>query len=417
MRDLWPVRRRASAGTVAPKGGIAVDRPRAHFPGEPAFADAHLALEIVEAYPHAILVEDVDGRLVAHNRAAARLLDGVIALDEGSEIGCLLLGCRRSGGPLADVCVHERARERHGRMPELRIDLPPGSGAGAAWVTVVAVGNGRRLVMTELRPGERRDRRRRSEPHWTAGPQLRIFAFGRTRVMSAEAMLDGQWLANRPGQILKLLVAERDRRVYSDEIVERLWPAGTHDTRGLRNFVHALREHLEPQGAPDPPSSFVLAFRGGYRLERTRVWIDADAFEQLVAAGKAAADGGEDAEALIYLHRGLELYCGEFLADEPYAEWALPERDRLRRMASDGLRLMAALQLRTGDLTAAAGSLERLADLEPYDVDVCRDLLSVLLRCGRRSEALRRYETLRRRLMSTFGERLDFSLADVMPDV
>src|SRR5204862_252798 len=84
---------------------------------------------------------------------------------------------------------------------------------------------------------------------------LRIFALGRTRVTSAESVLEGRWLANRPGQILKLLVTERHRRVFSDEIVERLWPDGTHDTRGLRNFVHALREHLEPQGAPSPPTS------------------------------------------------------------------------------------------------------------------------------------------------------------------
>ena len=371
----------------------------------------------MEAHPYAILVEDRHGRLVAHNRAAERLLDGVIALVDGGEVGCFLLGCQRKGGPLAGLCLHMQARERGGPLPELRIDLPPGGGAGAAWVTVAALDRDGELLITELRPGGRRDRRRRSEPHWPSGPQLRIFAFGRTRVMAGETVLDGQWLANRPGKILKFLVAEHDRPVYSDEIIERLWSEGTHDTRGLRNFVHALRQHLEPQGAPDPPSSFVMAFRGGYRLERSRVWIDAEAFEQLLAAGKAAADGGEDAEALACLERGLELYRGDFLADEPYAEWALPARERLRRMAGDGLRLMASLHQRKDDLTAAAASLARLADLEPYDVDVHRELLGVLLRRGRRSEAIRSYETLRRRMMSTFGERLEFSLADLTPNV
>jgi DNA-binding SARP family transcriptional activator len=374
-------------------------------------------MDVVDRLPYAILVEDAQGHLTAHNRAAERALSGVVELDAGAEIGCALLGCRLPGGPLEGACLHARAREQDGPLPELRIDLPRGAGLEAAWVTVTALGPDRELVVTELRPADRGDRRRRTEPHWTTGPQLRIFALGRTRVMSAETDIGGRWLDNRPGQILKLLVADRHRRVFSDEIVERLWPAGTHDTRGLRSFVHALRDHLEPQGAPSPPSSFVLATRGGYVLHETRVWIDADVFESLLAEGSAAFDGGEDRQALELLHRGLELYRGDFLGDEPYAEWALPERERLRRIAGDGLRVLAMLHERGGDLTAAAASLARLADLEPYDVEVHRDLLTLLLRRGRRSEALRRYDTLRRRVLTTFGEPLDFTLAELVANV
>jgi DNA-binding SARP family transcriptional activator len=382
-----------------------------------SFADRDLAVDIVDRLPHAILVEDAHGRLTAHNRAAARALGGAVDLDARGEVGCALLGCGVAGGPLEGTCLHARAREHDGPLPELRIDLPHGAGLEAAWVTVAALEPDRELVVTELRPAQRGDRRRRTEPHWTTGPKLRIFSLGRTRVMSAEAVIEGRWLDNRPGQILKLLVADRHRRVFSDEIVERLWPGGTHDTRGLRNFIHALRDHLEPQGAPSPPSSFVLATRGGYMLHETRVWIDADVFEALLAEGIAAFDGGEDGQALEFLQRGLELYRGDFLADEPYAEWALPERERLRRIAGDGLRVLATLQERGEDLAAAAASLGRLADLEPYDVDVHRDLLVVLLRCRRRSEALRRYDALRRRVLTTFGEPLDFTLAQLAPSV
>jgi DNA-binding SARP family transcriptional activator len=392
-------------------------QPRAGPRRARGFADGVLALDVLDGHPYAILVEDSEGRLLGHNRAAEEMLGASVALGAGGEVGCDLLGCRRPGGPLEDTCLHERARKHEGPLPELRIDLPDGAGVEAAWVVVSALEPDREAIVTELRPGHPNDRRRRSEPHWTAGPQLRILALGRTRVMSAEASLDGRWLDNRPGQILKVLVAERHRRLYSDEIIDLLWPSGTHDTRGLRNFIHVLREQLEPEGTPNPPSSFVLSTPGGYTLDQTRVWIDADAFEELVEAGVAAADRGDDAAALDCLRRGVALYRGHFLADEPYAEWTLLERDRLRRLASDGLQQLAMLDERQGDLAAAAVSLGRLADLEPYDVDVHRDLLIVLLRTGRRSEALRRYETLRRRMQSTFAEQLDFTLADLAPSV
>ena len=391
---------------------------RARRTDQRAIADSALALDVMDRYPYGILVQDGRGRLVAHNKAAQRMLGGWVRLAPACEVGCDVLGCHRAAGPLEDVCLHERAREHEGPLPELRIDLPRGADVEAAWVTVAALEPDRELIVTELRPGQRGDRRRRSEPHWTAGPRLRIFALGRTRVLSAESALEGRWLDNRAGHILKFLVAERHRSVYCDEIVERVWPtAGTPDTRGLRYFVHVLRARLEPRGSPNPPSSFVLATRGGYVLDDTHVWIDADAFEELVRAGITARERGDGLTALEHLRRGLELYRGDFLADEPYAEWAVRERDRLRQVASNGLHVLAALDERMGDLAAAAASLRRLADLEPYDVDVHRDLLVVLLRRGRRSEALRRYEALRRRIFTTFGEKLDFSLAELIATI
>ena len=374
------------------------------------FTDAGLALDVIDRYPYAILVQDLSGRLVAHNRAADELLRRRAPLQPGSDIGCRIVGCRSGGGRLQRVCLHEEAVSHDGPLPVLHVDLPGGAGIA----TVVALEPNRELILTELRrvlvqPPQERG----VAPPLIAGPQLRAFVLGRTCVMNGDRLLEGRWINNRAGHILKLLIAERDGGVFSDEIVARLWPtAASSDTRALRYFVHVLRDQLEPGGTPNPPSSFVHAKRGGYALDPERVWIDADAFEELVTGG-LAADAASDPQAAELLRRGLELYRGEFLADEPYAEWAFHERDRLRDIASNGLRALAALDERDGDLAASTASMTRLSELEPFDVDVHRELFALLLRRGRRSEALRRYETLRRRMLSTFDEPLDFSLAEL----
>jgi DNA-binding SARP family transcriptional activator len=372
------------------------------------FTDADLALDLMNGYPYAILVQDLAGRLVASNRAADELLRRRAPLEPGSDIGCRVLGCR--SGRLGDVCLHEQALAQAGPLPVVHVDLPDGFGLA----TVVALMPARELILTELRRvAVHPPQERGVAPPWIDGPQLRAFVLGRTCVMNGDQLLEGRWINNRAGHILKLLIAERDGSVFSDEIVARLWPASTAaDTRGLRYFVHVLREQLEPGGSASPPSSFILATRGGYALDRERVWIDADAFEELVTSGLAACEAG-DPEAAELLRRGVELYRGEFLADEPYAEWAFHERDRLRDIASDGLRALAGLDERTGDLARSTASLTRLSELEPFDVDVHRELFGLLLRRGRRSEALRRYETLRRRMLSTFDEPLEFSLAEL----
>jgi DNA-binding SARP family transcriptional activator len=375
-----------------------------------------VAVEAFDRHPYGIIVLDPEGRLIGQNRAARRLLGRSRFGAPGRPFGCDLLGCRRPEGPLEDVCLHERALEADGPLPEIRIDLPESAGAAAAWVTVARTGSEPERIIMELRPGSRDDRRRRTRPHWITGPTLRIEALGRTRVLSAEGPIEGRWLANRAGQVLKFLVTERNRTVYADEIVEKLTPsAGLAGTAGLRYFIHVLRDQLEPDRPPGRGSSFVLAARGGYLLDTARVWVDASEFETKVEAGLAAYERGDEGDAVQCLSRGLALYRGDFLADEPYAEWAFHERDRLRQIAANGLRALAELREHVDDLAGAIACLERLADLEPFDVNIHRDLLVALLRRGSRSLAMRRYDTLRRRMVNSFGEELDFSLADLLP--
>jgi DNA-binding SARP family transcriptional activator len=378
------------------------------------FDDAELARQLVDGHPAAIVVQDARGRVVAVNRAAAQLLGDALPLGVGAPVGCDILGCRAPGTRLADVCVHELARDHDGPLPPLRVDLPPGAQLDVASATVLALVPGRDLVVTELRReiGHLASERPGS-PGWSADPQLRLFVLGRTCVMNGDEVLEGRWVNNRAGHILKLLVTERHRSVFSDEIISVLWPPDSSpDTRGVRYFVHELRDQLEPGGSANPPSSFVVATRGGYALNRQHAWIDADAFEQLVTEGCASA-GRDDDAARELIQRGVAMYRGDFLADEPYAEWALHERDRLRDLAAGGLRTLAEVEGRRGDLAAASSTLIRLTELEPVDIDVHRELFGVLLRRGRRSETLRRYETLRRRMLSTFDEPLDFSLSQL----
>ena len=134
-------------------------------------------------------------------------------------------------------------------------------------------------------------------------------------------------------------------------------------------------------------------------------------------AGLDAAGSGDPEQARTQLEAGLALYGGDFLADEPYAEWATAERDRLRQLAARGLRALSDVQEQAGELDAATDTLDRLVAMDPYDLDVQRTLLALCLRRGRRTDAVRRYTALRRRMLGLFGEDLDFTLADVQgPD-
>jgi DNA-binding SARP family transcriptional activator len=376
-----------------------------------------LTADVFSAFPYGIVVVDRSGAIIAHNAAAASVLGDLAGPDGVPRTSCELLGCHRPG-PLEKVCLTELAAERGGALPEIRLDLPPGEHARAAWVTAAPLDGDAGHIVIELRPGDARDRRRRTTPHWTAGAELRIYTLGRTRVESSEGSIGGRWLEQRPGQLLKYLLAERHRVVRREEIAETIWPGADLRILGsVRHFVHALRARLEPDRPTRKPSSFVLNTQGGYMIDRRHVYVDADDFEDQVRAGLAHLEAGRTALARERLEQALQLYRGDFLADEPYAEWALDERAHLRDLAARVLHTLARIDEQANDLEAAYLHLRRLAELEPLDIHVQRDLLAVCLRRGRRTEARRRYDALWRRSMRELGHEPGFLLTDLADEV
>jgi DNA-binding SARP family transcriptional activator len=369
--------------------------------------------EVVSQAPFGLLVFDSHGRLIGHNPASDQMLGPLFRRDaEAPPRCCELLGCHQPGSALEGHCILELAATADGPLPEVRIDIARNDYPAALWIAVAPLD--RNQVMVTLRPGQHGDRRRRTNPHWISGPRLRLAVLGRTSVASAETPLPGQWLQQRAGQVFKYLVVSRDRFVAIDELAETFWPSCADSAlRNVRYFIHEVRDRLEPQREKRAPSAFVVAESGGYRLDTTRIEIDADVFESLASAGLSAASRG-DATAREFLDRATDLYGDHFMADEPYAEWTFAERDRLRALNAESLRTLVRMAANAHDLEATAEPLGRLAELEPFDVHIQREMLALQIRRGRHSEARRRYFALRARMREHFGQELDFTLNDIV---
>jgi DNA-binding SARP family transcriptional activator len=355
------------------------------------------------ALPVAALVLARDGALLFCN-PAARVLLGPAAQD-GARC-CDLLGCRPPGEGPGAGCVTEVVLRGDGPSAERQIALPDGA---AAWLSASPSGADGQVVALLHRLAGPAGLAREDLP-----PRLRVRALGRTRLETDTGPLADEWLGHRPGQVLKYLICERGRVVTHDQLLEVFWPnAGRAGATSVRQAIHTLRDRLEPDRPKGKPSGYVVARTGGYELAPGRVWIDADDFEAHARAGLGAMQQGAVERARASLAAAARAYVGDFLADEPYAEWALLERARLRELAAEVLRGLAGLAHDAGDDEAAGEHLQRLAELEPLDLQAQRDLIALMLRRGRHSEALRRYELVRRRYRRAFGVEPGFALADL----
>jgi DNA-binding SARP family transcriptional activator len=245
---------------------------------------------------------------------------------------------------------------------------------------------------------------------------LDIGALGRLTVLVGGRSRGGDWLQQRPGQVFRYLLASRAGPERSESIASALWPErGPSAVANVRYCIFKLREHLGERD--DPGASAIIRNSGGYRIDPERLTLDVDVFQRQATAGLTAHRGGDQVAAEAALTDALALYRGDFLSEDPYADWAFTEREYLRNLAGKGLAALAQISVAGGRLVAAADHLQRLARLEPFDSRVHQMLIEVCLRRGRRTEAMRHYHALRSRLQQTFGEAPDFELAAVAAGV
>lgn len=230
--------------------------------------------------------------------------------------------------------------------------------------------------------------------------RLRFYCMGRFRVfVDGEAVPMGTFRRLKALALLKFMVASRGRPVSREALMELLWPEAdpAHAGGNLRVVLHDLRRALEPRRDRGSPSSFVA--REGdlvYLDPSPRVWVDAEEFVRSAREAARFAGQGRDEEALTACQTAASLYGGEYMEDEPYSDWCLFERERLRENYLNVLKLMVSILERRHDMGGAVETCRTALTVDRGREDFHRELMRLLWRAGRRAEALRQYDTCRR---------------------
>jgi DNA-binding SARP family transcriptional activator len=396
------------ARTAGSNGGeIAISR---RAKGEPELRGAGSA---IDRLGFGYLLTDADGTVIEANETARRTLVEAFGSWPDGATCCSLFGCRRHE-PLDQHCIARLAAQSHEPLAELRVALPPENPVQAVWITAARVDDDGSRVLMHLRPAQLHDRRRRTQPHWDSEPQLRIRALGRTEVELGGITVEGDWLMQRPGQLLKYLVCCRGRPAHVDEIIEALWPDAPRSARNtVRYFIHTLRERLEPGRAARAPSAFIVSIKSTYSLD-PRVAVDIDEFEALASVAQQPASLPPElrSDEAASLKQALDLYRGELFEEEPFAEWAFAERERLRSLAYQALTWLVEHFHGAGDIATASRYLERCIDFWPLDSGLHHSLVGFYLEQGRHGDAERRYAAFRKRMRDVFDEEPGFQLTD-----
>jgi DNA-binding SARP family transcriptional activator/Tfp pilus assembly protein PilF len=226
---------------------------------------------------------------------------------------------------------------------------------------------------------------------------LRIYTLGQLRLerrsgQAWQAITDATWQHQRVRAPLICLLTSPGRRLGREQVMDALWPDLDIETAtgNLNRAVHSLRHLFEPGLSRPATSQLLLTEREQVILaDQSRIWIDADAFEELINQAHAASDP-EQAEHL--LMQADQLYAGDFLQNEGDATSAIARRDSLQRKWRGLLLSLADLRIARKALSSTVDLLDRLLVSDPVNEAAVQRLMLVLTHLDRRGEALRAYQ-------------------------
>lgn len=218
---------------------------------------------------------------------------------------------------------------------------------------------------------------------------IHIQALGEFKIRRGDAVLRmTDWPRRKAARLLQRLALER--RMLKEQAIEFLWPqrdpkAGANN---LYRTIYTLRKTLD-RTLGEGTADAVFTFQAGVLRLRRSVWVDTEAFEQLIA--QAMQTPPDERRSL--LDQALSLYIGDLLPNERYAEWTFVWRTRLRRSHRKASLALADLYRDAGEYTRAVELLTPLLDDEPTDESVHRALMRTYALAGRRDAAIHQYET------------------------
>ncbi len=208
------------------------------------------------------------------------------------------------------------------------------------------------------------------------------------------------WRLRKARTLVKLLALRPDQRLHRDFLLDALWPDRdpTSAVNNLHQALHVARRAL----AGDGQSNGLLELRGDVVVLQADGLVDVDLrrFEQLTARARASGE-------LADLRTAVAAYTGDLLPEDRFEDWAEGPRAELRHNFCDLLTDLAERTAADGLEAEALDAGQRALALDPIHERAVRAVMRQHAADGRRSEALARYEQLRRDLQATYGTNAD----------
>ncbi|MGH3739330.1 MAG: AfsR/SARP family transcriptional regulator, partial [Micromonosporaceae bacterium] len=200
------------------------------------------------------------------------------------------------------------------------------------------------------------------------------------------------WKSRKARELVKILLSRRGRPTTVEQLTDLLWPgeASSAVANRLNVLVSTVRSLFDPDRRYGT-DGFLVTEGNVLRLRMDRIDVDTERFLADATAGIRLLREGRTADGVERLSRAEAGYTGDFLEEDPYADWAAPLREEIWATYREVAARLARYAQERDDSDAAVRLLLRILERDPYDEQSHLNLVSVLTRSGRHGDARRHY--------------------------
>ncbi|MER5266114.1 BTAD domain-containing putative transcriptional regulator [Actinosynnema sp. NPDC002837] len=218
----------------------------------------------------------------------------------------------------------------------------------------------------------------------STGPAVSIRTLGGFQVLVRGAAVPATaWQSKKARDLVKILVARRGRPATREALMALLWPDEPPE-RVANRFSVALstaRLVLDPDRCD----------RHGIVADHDQVRLDPAAVDVDVLRFHADAKAGLAGRSPALLASAETAYTGDFLEEDPYADWAAELREDTRLTYLQVASALAEHVAAAGDHVATTRYCLRVLERDGYDETAHLTLVRALTAAGSHGEARRRY--------------------------
>lgn len=283
----------------------------------------------------------------------------------------------------------ERAAEAIGRAwTNLPREQLPLSGRAAEGARRLAVAEGEASLQQATQEADGPDDR----------PFLEIRCFGAFELYRQGRLVTPDMFDRRKAlTLLKILLIHDGQAMRGETLAEFLWPETDPKTAMNRLYVlvHTLRRVIEPP-TEGQHWTFICSDGGRYYFNSEAPYrLDVREFREYANLSERLERDGDVTAAIETCEAAVNVYRGNLLEDEPYAEWCGEEREYLREKCLAVLGKLTTYYLQQDEPAKSVERCRQALRIAPLREGTHRQLMRSLWLAGRRDEALREYRVLK----------------------
>ena len=221
-------------------------------------------------------------------------------------------------------------------------------------------------------------------------PLLVVYCLGNFRVYQNEQAIE-DWPSSKGKSIFKYLLTHRERPIAKEILMDLFWPDADPDAarNNLNVAIYSLRQAIR-NGRSE--FSHVLFQNDNYQLNpKLRLWTDYEAFKKGLKTAQSLERQGDLANAIREFTAAEALYQGEFLEEDRYEDWLLPQRQRLQEDYLGLLDRLTRIFYEQHDPINCANLCLKMLAIDPCREEAHRCLMRCYYFQGQSYLALRQY--------------------------